>query len=264
MTPVEHIAPLISFRHVRKTLAGRVLLNIDEFSLRAGGCVILTGRNGAGKTTLLKIMAGLERPDSAEVQYRGRTLPWRAARRRYRRDVVYLHQHPFVFDASVADNVAYALRYARLPREQIQARVSQALEWAGLEHLAGRHARRLSGGEKQRVALTRAWVLAPRVLLLDEPLASLDHESRERTYFLIERLKSSQIALVITGHDRQWLLALGDVHTHLHAGQIRRNGINSLADEPETVNETPNPVRSVTTCTGGQPDDHQDRLNQLN
>ncbi|MFQ5995856.1 MAG: energy-coupling factor ABC transporter ATP-binding protein [Acidiferrobacterales bacterium] len=216
---------LITFRHVRKDLAGRRLFDIPELAIHTGQCVILTGDNGTGKTTLLKVLAGLESPDRADVSYNGHSLPWQQACRHYRRDVVYVHQAPYLFDRTVHDNVAYSLRQSSLSRAQIKAKVSDTLKWAGLGHLAQRNARRLSGGEKQRVALARARILEPRLLLLDEPTASLDYESRERTYFLIQRLKSEGIAVVIASHELHRIATLGDVHMHLDQGKLHRHAV---------------------------------------
>ena len=213
--------PILRLTDVRKTLStGRRLLEIDELSIHAGCCLLLTGPNGIGKTTLLKILSGLEPPDHALVDYRGTRLPWPAARRRYRRDVIYLHQQAYLFDRSVTDNVNYGLRGLGLSRAQVAERVQRALEWAGLSHLAGRNARELSGGEKQRVALTRALVLTPRVLLLDEPFSGLDEESRGRTGFLIQRLKSEQVGVVVTSHELLPLTGIADEHLELRAGRL--------------------------------------------
>jgi len=218
MTPS---APLLRFRALRKTIgAGRILLDIDEFAIAAGRCTMLTGPNGAGKTTLLKILAGLEPPDRAFVDYDGASLPWSAARRRYRREVIYLHQQAYLFDCSVAGNVAYGLHGLGLARAEVARRVAQALDWAGLAHLAPRNARALSGGEKQRVALTRALVLAPRVLLLDEPFTGLDEEARERAGFLIERLKADRVGVAVTSHELPPLARIVDLHLELRDGRL--------------------------------------------
>lgn len=212
---------LLRFRRLVKTKAdGQALLDIDDFVVPAVGCLLLSGRNGSGKTTLLKIVAGLEPPDGADVQFGDVTLPWQMARHRYRRDVIYLHQQPYLFDCSVADNVGYGLRSAGMARAAVAARVAQGLETAALAHLASRNARELSGGEKQRVALTRALVLAPRLLLLDEPLASLDEDARERTLVFIHELKSHGIAVLLTSHERLSLAAVADYHYELSEGRL--------------------------------------------
>lgn len=219
--------PILQFRGLRKFLANRWLLDIPELSISGGQCMILSGDNGAGKTTLLKIMAGLEPPDAGEVSYGGKVLPLRTAPQHYRNNIVYLHQAPYLFDCSVVDNVAYGLRRLRLPRATVQAKVAEVLAWAGLEHLATRNAKHLSGGEKQRVALARARVLAPKVLLLDEPIASMDYKSRERTCVLIERLKEEGMGVVITSHELYAVLPLADVHMYLHNGKLHDDAQDS-------------------------------------
>lgn len=188
---------IIHIKSLRKTRDKRGLLDINDFDIPLKKCIVLSGRNGAGKTTLLKIMAGLEAPDSAELIYEGKHLSWQAARSVLRREVVYLHQQPFMFDRNVKENIAYGLRYSGLSKSEIYEQTQQALSWAGLTHLANRNAKQLSGGEKQRVALTRARILKPKLLLLDEPVANMDLESREKTITLIQRLKFEGIRGVV-------------------------------------------------------------------
>ena len=221
MNGTDVLAPLLRLTNVRKTLpGGRLLLDIEELGIRAGSCLLLTGPNGVGKTTLLKIVSGLDPPDHAFVEYHGVRLPWTVARRRYRHDVIYLHQQAYLFDCSVTDNVTYGLRSLDLSRAEIARRVGQALEWGGLSHLVGRNARELSGGEKQRVALTRALVLMPRMLLLDEPFSGLDESSRDRTGFLIQRIKSERVGVVVTSHELLPLTGIADEHLELRDGHL--------------------------------------------
>jgi tungstate transport system ATP-binding protein len=153
----------------------------------------------------------------------------------YRHDVIYLHQQPYLFDSSVWNNIAYGLKRAGVAKAEVDSRVEQALEWAGLGTLAARNARKLSGGEQQRVALTRAWVLSPRVLLLDEPLASMDHESRERSYFLIQRLKTEGIGVVIASHEFERLTAVADAHLRLDAGTLCAVSLRTPKRTPEAA-----------------------------
>ncbi len=119
------------------------------------------------------------------------------------------------FDRNVAENIVYGLRRTDLPRAEVRVKVQEALEWAGLAQLAARNARRLSGGEKQRVGLARARVLSPKLLLLDESLANLDHVSRDRTFLLIRRLRSEGLSILVTSHEPQVSATLGDEHRHL-------------------------------------------------
>ena len=206
---------LVFYKVSKQAARGDKLFDIDEFDIPVSTCIVLSGQNGAGKTTLLKILAGLETPDYAEVEIDGQRQSWKVARVRLRREVVYLHQQPYMFDHSVADNIAYGLSRQAVPAAHIKARVADALDWSGLTHLAQRNARELSGGEKQRVALTRARVLSPRLLLLDEPLANLDIGAREQTILLIRRLKDDGVSTIITSHEPHISMLLGDQHRHL-------------------------------------------------
>jgi tungstate transport system ATP-binding protein len=233
-------SPLLRFEDLGISLGGRPLFRIPELTLDEGSCTLLTGPNGCGKTTLLKIIAGLKAPDTGQVTYRNVRLPWRKATRRYRAEVVYVHQDPYMFDASVADNVAHGLRAAKTPPSQVTTKVSQALKWAGLQHLAERNAKQLSGGEKQRVALTRARVLSPRVLLLDEPTANLDRDAREQTHRLIARLSTDGLAVVVSSHQHEAYDAIGARHLYF------RNGRLHLEPRDEEKTSAPNVPSNVT------------------
>ena len=192
---------LIALRNVRKSLLKRSVLDIGEVTVYEGECAVLHGDNGSGKSTLMKIMAGLTAPDSCVVTIDGNEMTWRQAYRYFRKDVVYLHQSPYLFDRTVAENVSYGLRVRALGIESIKVKVHSALEWAGLSHLVDRNARDLSGGEKQRVALTRARILEPRLLLLDEPTSAMDKESREQTFKLIRDLADGGSTVYIATHE---------------------------------------------------------------
>jgi tungstate transport system ATP-binding protein len=211
----------LSLHNVGKRHGKRVLFQLSELAIERGRYTLLSGPNGAGKSTLLRIIAGLEAPDRGEVQYRGCRRAWAQARRHYAGEVIYLHQDPYLFDTSVAENVAYGLRQRRLPAAAVADRVASALEWAHLSHLSERHARELSGGERQQVALVRAWVLDPQVLLLDEPMSNLDQAARLQTRRLIEQLKSQSVTMVVISHDAHHLAGVGDAFLHLENGRLQ-------------------------------------------
>ena len=212
--------PLLLFRGIEKAYADTNILRNVDISLYPGKCILLSGNNGSGKTTLLKIIAGLEAPSRAEIEFSGKSQSWKSAIRSIRREIIYLHQQPYLLSGTVESNVSYGLRFTNLNRKQLRESVKEALEWAGLADVAKHQAKTLSGGVQQRVAFTRAWILKPKVLLLDEPMANMDIESREQACDLLKRMKSEGMSIVITSHDTNIFDGLIDSHFSLSDGKL--------------------------------------------
>lgn len=212
--------PLLVFRGIEKTFAKTNILRNVDISLYPGKCILLSGNNGSGKTTLLKIIAGLETPSRAEIEFSGKSHNWKSAIRSIRREIIYLHQQPYLLSGTVESNVSYGLRFTHLNRKQLRESVKEALEWAGLSDVAKQQAKTLSGGVQQRVAFTRAWILKPKILLLDEPMANMDIESREQACDLLKRMKSEGMSIVITSHDTNIIDGLIDIHFSLSDGKL--------------------------------------------
>jgi len=212
--------PLLLFRGIEKNYAETNILRNVDISLYPGKCILLSGNNGSGKTTLLKIIAGLEAPSHAEIELSGKSHSWKSAIRSIRREIIYLHQQPYLLSGTVESNVSYGLRFTHLNRKQLRESVKEALEWAGLADVAKQQAKTLSGGVQQRVAFTRAWILKPKVLLLDEPMANMDIESREQACDLLKRMKSEGMSIVITSHDMNIFDGLIDSHFSLSEGKL--------------------------------------------
>ena len=212
--------PLLVFRGIEKTFAKTNILRNVDISLYPGKCILLSGNNGSGKTTLLKIIAGLETPSRAEIEFSGKSHSWKSAILSIRREIIYLHQQPYLLSGTVESNVSYGLRFTHLNRKQLRESVKEALEWAGLADVAKQQAKTLSGGVQQRVAFTRAWILKPKVLLLDEPMANMDIESREQACDLLKRMKSEGMSIVITSHDTNIIDGLIDIHFSLSDGKL--------------------------------------------
>jgi tungstate transport system ATP-binding protein len=210
----------LAFHNLEMRFGRRRLFAVDGLELNAGECTILSGKNGAGKSTLLRIMAGLQRPSEGTVSLDGHMTPWRRARQALRDTIVYLHQHAYMFDQTVAENVAYGLQRTRLHNNEVQDKVAGALAWCGLTANAAQNARTLSGGERQKVALARARVLGRRWVLLDEPTSNLDDSAREQTYFLIRGLISEGVAVVVATHERELMTQLGDRRLKLEDGKL--------------------------------------------
>ena len=207
----------IEYQHIHQRFGKREILNDITVWLQQGEVVLLTGDNGSGKSTLLRIMAGLLKPDSGNVVCANEPGAISHSRKTLLKEVMYLHQTPYLFDGSVKKNLLYALNKGREDRAK---QVDQALEWVGLEHLAEENAKTLSGGERQRIALARALLRRPRFLLLDEPTAHLDAISSARISNLLLELKSRSVSMLIASHEPFYLGDLIDVEYKLENGRL--------------------------------------------
>ena len=215
---------LLAVAALAKSFAERRLLAIESLSLSAGERYVLTGENGSGKSTLLRILAGIEAPNRGDGCYAGRRFDWRPYPDWLRREVIYVHQQPYLFHTSVSENIAYGLRARGVDTGERERLVAAAIAWARLQHLLLTPPQKLSGGERQRVALARAWVLAPKVLLLDEPTANLDSESRRQTIDLLHGFCGARTTAVIACHDRDVIALPNMRRLHLLDGGIRMTG----------------------------------------
>lgn len=218
---------LLQLHRLRKSYGARQLFDIDTLSIQTGSAYVLTGMNGSGKSTLLRILAGLEPAAVSEVSFMGQSVRLVPYPVQMRAAIVYVHQHPVMFSTSVADNIAYGLAARGSSKGDIDRLVADAMDWAGVSHLRDRNPRELSGGERQRIALARAKVLAPRLLLLDEPTANLDGAAREQVISLIPSLTAAGSSVVMACHDRDLIAMRGAQRLKLQDGrlQARQNRI---------------------------------------
>jgi len=222
---------MFALRRVRKHYGDREILRGAAVRLQPGKLVLVSGANGSGKTTLFRIAAGLERPDGAIVTVDGVTKTWSQARRRLLSRVVYLHQRPYLLSGSVRDNLSYVLSIAGYKKARRQNRIEEALEWSNLGSLADQRADTLSGGEQQRVALVRACLADPEVLLLDEPTANIDIESRDQLKALLRRFKEQDMAIMMIGHDPQSFADSADTYLEMHGGRLTRPVTGSVQSD---------------------------------
>jgi tungstate transport system ATP-binding protein len=194
-------APLFSVEGLAKRFGERVLFDGARLELEGGSGYVLTGANGTGKTTLLRIIAGLEPTERGRLAFRAQPSAVPEYPEAWRREIVYVHQQPYLFHTSIEKNLEYGLARRGVPRIEREARVREALVWAGL---AGRREvppNKLSGGETQRAALARAKVLDPTLLLLDEPTANLDGDARRQVLELVTALCIENHTVVVASHD---------------------------------------------------------------
>jgi tungstate transport system ATP-binding protein len=212
--------PLYALKGLRMTYGPREVLAIAELTVRPGCIYTLTGPNGSGKSTLLTILAFLSPPTAGEVRFEGEPVVWNGASMlRLRRQVTLLHQAPYLFDTSVRANIAFGLRVRGITGPEQRRRVDEALDLVDLAGFQKRRSRELSGGEAQRVALARALALGPKVLLLDEPLANVDHRSAELLEEVILSLPARGTSVIISTHDPEHRHRFGSDRIHLVAGR---------------------------------------------
>lgn len=204
----------LTFHQLSKHYGKRRVFTELTVSLIAGQCLLLTGKNGAGKSTLMRILAGLDQPDQGKIQANGKYYSWRAYRPELQRQILYLHQQPYLFEGSVWDNLAYAL-VRGLPRTEQYQQIEGIADWAGLTALLKNQAKRLSGGEAQRLAMARALLRKPAALLLDEPTANMDQAARLLTLEMLEDLKRQGLRLMVASHDPDWFQAVTNQHLAL-------------------------------------------------
>ncbi|PRY93265.1 tungstate transport system ATP-binding protein [Hasllibacter halocynthiae] len=214
--------PLIEARGLTVEAPGetprRRLLDGVDLAVPAGGRLVVMGPNGAGKTVLLRALHGLV-PHGGTLLWRGRPAPPGP-----RRGQALVFQRPVLLRRSVLANLRFALAAAGAPRRVRTPRAEAALGEAGLLHLAHRPAAVLSGGEAQRVALVRALLAAPDLLLLDEPTASLDPEATRAVEALLARAAAAGTALVLVTQDPGQARRLGGEGAILRRGRIAARG----------------------------------------
>ena len=230
MTQSAH--PIISIRNVSKRFGTFTALDDISFDVRPGEIFALLGPSGCGKSTLLRMIAGFETPTEGDILIDGQDVTDVPPNRR---PVNMVFQSYAVFPhMSVADNVAYGLKMDRLPKDEIRAKVAEALEQVHLAPFAKRMPDQLSGGQRQRVALARALVKRPRVLLLDEPLSALDAKLRDAMRLELVKLQETVgVSFVMVTHDQSEALAMADRIAVLDHGRLRQ-----LAD-PVTLYRRP-------------------------
>ncbi len=211
----------VSLLDLRKTFPGQTKLVLDHFTLsvNAGELVALLGPSGSGKSTILKLISGIETPDAGDIQLQGKSILRTPPNQR---GAVLMFQKAYLFPfLNVADNIGFGLKMQGASRATIQAAVKRMLELIGLPGIEKRKPAHLSGGEQQRVALARALVTQPRLLLLDEPLSSLDTAMRGILQEAIRRIQRELgITTILVTHDLSEAMSMSDRMALLLNGQV--------------------------------------------
>lgn len=204
----------LRIRDLRYQPNGREVLAGIDLDLGDEGITLILGPNGAGKSVLLRAICGLVQPSS------GRMLWGVEQGARPERGVMMVFQKPMMLRASVLHNVALGPKPFGLPRREREARAWAMLERVGLADRAGDSAPRLSGGEQQRLALARAWLTRPRLLLLDEPTASLDPSASAEVERIVREIRTDGTRILMVTHNLGQAMRLGDDIVFMSAGRV--------------------------------------------
>ena len=193
---------LYKLENIKRIHGSRTVLDIENLEISAGKIYTLIGPNGAGKTTLLKILSFLDLPSEGQIHFMGRKV---GLNEKYlyafRKKVVLLDQSPIMFTGSVKQNIEFGLNVRGISEGEKKRRVEDALDLVGMARFKDYNARGLSGGETKRVALARALVLQPDVLLCDEPTANVDGENQEIILSIIEQInKENNTSVIFSTH----------------------------------------------------------------
>ena len=214
---------MIVIENLTKRFGGFLALDRIELTIRTGELFFLLGPSGCGKTTLLRHIAGFYEPDEGRILFDGKDVTRLPAHQR--QTGMVFQNYALWPHLTVEKNVAFGLEERRLPRAEIDSRVTEALRVVRLEELARRKIHEMSGGQQQRVALARALVVRPACLLLDEPLSNLDSKLRLEMREEIRRIcREFQLTSIYVTHDQQEALSIADRIAILNEGKVLQVG----------------------------------------
>jgi ABC-type Fe3+/spermidine/putrescine transport system ATPase subunit len=215
------VQPLLAIRSVAKSFGKNPVLRDISLQIAEGEFLTILGESGSGKTTLLRIIAGFESADSGAILMEGERLDVLPP---YRRRVNTVFQHYALFPhLTVEENVGYGLRVAKLPKNEIAGRVTEALAMVKMAAFAKSKPGKISGGQQQRIALARALVNRPRLLLLDEPLSALDANLRRQMQVELKSLQREVgISFVFVTHDQEEAMVMSDRIALLRMGELEQ------------------------------------------
>ena len=219
---------MLQLKNINKRFGSKTVAQDINLNVEAGEILAVLGRSGCGKSTLLKTIVGLVRPDSGEVWLNGDNITDMPSEKR---NISLMFQdYALLPHLTALDNVGFGLKMRRLPKAEIEEQSMQALRDIGLEHEAQRKPESLSGGEQQRLALARALITRPSLLLLDEAFSSLDtHLRRHLRTLTAERIRSQNIPAILVTHSAEEACTMADTIAIMHEGRILQHGT------PETL-----------------------------
>ncbi|ERL22689.1 spermidine/putrescine ABC transporter, ATP-binding protein PotA [Oribacterium sp. oral taxon 078 str. F0263] len=226
---------LIDLKGITKLFDGEIILDELNLSIRENSFVTLLGPSGCGKTTTLRIIGGFERPDRGQVFFEGRDITDLPANKRQLNTV--FQKYALFPHMNIFENIAFGLRIRKKPESYIRDKVRYALKLVNLVGYEKRSIDSLSGGQQQRIAIARAIVNEPRLLLLDEPLGALDLKLRQEMQYELIRLKNELgITFIYVTHDQEEALTMSDYVVVMNQGYIQQAGTpEQIYNEPENA-----------------------------
>ncbi len=217
------MGPVLSIDGLKKSFANQLVL--DDFSLdvQGGEFITLLGPSGCGKTTLLRLVAGFDHPDGGTILLDGENLLTQPAEKRQVNTV--FQSYALFPHLNVADNIGFGLRLKKIRGRQLRDQIVSVLRQVKMEEYARRYPHQLSGGQQQRIAMARAIVNKPKILLLDEPLSALDARLRREMQIELKRLQRQLgIAFIFVTHDQDEALSMSDRVVVMKEGRIAQLG----------------------------------------
>ena len=226
---------LIDLQHITKSFDGQMILDDLNLYIRENEFLTLLGPSGCGKTTLLRILGGFENPDSGKVIFDGKDITSLAPNKRQLNTV--FQKYALFTHMTIAENIAFGLKIKNKSKSYINDKIAYALKLVNLEGYGNRMPDSLSGGQQQRIAIARAIVNEPKVLLLDEPLGALDLKLRQDMQYELIRLKNELgITFIYVTHDQEEALTMSDTIVVMNQGYIQQIGSpEKIYNEPENA-----------------------------
>ncbi len=226
---------LVEIQHISKSFGGETVLDDLCLDVRENEFLTLLGPSGCGKTTTLRIIGGFEQPDAGRVIFDGKDITNIPANHRNLNTV--FQKYALFTHMSVAENIAFGLRISRKSKAYIDDKIRYALKLVNLEGYENRKPSSLSGGQQQRIAIARAIVNEPKVLLLDEPLGALDLKLRQDMQYELMRLKQELgITFIYVTHDQEEALTMSDKIVVMNQGYIQQMGTpEDIYNEPQNA-----------------------------
>ncbi|MDY3122678.1 ABC transporter ATP-binding protein [Clostridiaceae bacterium 68-1-5] len=226
---------LIDLTHISKSYGSNLVLDDLNLYIRENEFLTLLGPSGCGKTTLLRILGGFESPDTGSVVFDGQDITDLAPNKRQLNTV--FQKYALFPNMTIADNIAFGLKIKGKTKAYIQDKIRYALKLVNLEGFEDRMPDSLSGGQQQRIAIARAIVNEPKVLLLDEPLGALDLKLRQDMQYELIRLKNELgITFVYVTHDQEEALTMSDTIVVMNQGYIQQIGTpEDIYNEPKNA-----------------------------